>query len=385
MASRAGSDSARESDDARNSDSAKDQAAARARAHRIAVIGGDGIGPEVVEQGLCVLAAAARRFGFRYETVVYPFSTNHWLATGGEHGGETLPDSAFEEIAGLDAVLLGAIGDPRAPVGLVEHGVIMRLRVGLDLFVNLRPIKLLDARLCPLKDKGPADVDMVIVRENTEDAYTAKAEFTAKGTADEVAVQPMRYTRRGTERVIRYAFELARRRAKGRKLLMIDKANAVRAQDLWTRVFAEVGKEYPDIAQEHAYIDAACMWMVKNPEWFDVAVTTNLFGDIITDVGAMIQGGLGIAASGNIHPGRVSLFEPIHGSAPKYTGKNVANPVATVMAVAMMLEHLGEGQAARCVEAAVAEALTSGRIRSLSAGEQGTREIGALLAAAIAG
>ncbi|MHC5209427.1 MAG: 3-isopropylmalate dehydrogenase [Planctomycetota bacterium] len=355
------------------------------RVHRIAVIGGDGIGPEVVEQGLAVLAAAAERFGFRYETVVYPFSTNHWLATGGERGGETLPDSAFEEIRGLDAVLLGAIGDPRAPVGLVEHGVIMRLRVGLDLFVNLRPIKLLDARLCPLKDKGPADVDMVIVRENTEDAYTAKPEFTDKGTPNEVAVQPMRYTRGGTERVIRYAFELTRKRARGKKLLMIDKANAVRAQDLWTRVFAEVGKEYPDIAQEHAYIDAACMWMVKNPEWFDVAVTTNLFGDIITDVGAMIQGGLGIAASGNIHPGRVSLFEPIHGSAPKYTGKDVANPVATVMAVAMMLEHLGEAEASRAVEGAVADAIGDGRIRSLSAGVQGTREIGELLAAAVAG
>jgi 3-isopropylmalate dehydrogenase len=358
---------------------------ASGRAHRIAVIAGDGIGPEVVEQGLAVLEAAAGRFGFRYETVAYPFSTDHWLATGGESGGETLPDSALQEIRGLDAVLLGAIGDPRAPVGLVEHGVIMRLRVGLDLYVNLRPIKLLDARLCPLKDKGPADVDMVIVRENTEDAYTAQAEFTAKGTPDEVAVQPMRYTRAGTERVIRYAFELARRRDKDRKLLMIDKANAVRAQDLWTRVFAEVGREYPDVRQEHAYIDAACMWMVKNPEWFDVAVTTNLFGDIITDVGAMIQGGLGIAASGNIHPGRVSLFEPIHGSAPKYKGRDVANPVAAVMAVAMMLEHLGEEPAARAVEGVVADALTSGRIRSLSAGVQGTREIGALLAQAVAG
>jgi len=352
--------------------------------HRIAVLGGDGIGPEVVAQGLKVLRAAAERFGFRYETVEYPFGTDHWLATGGTAGGETLPDSAFTEISGLDAVYLGAIGDPRAPVGLVEHGVIMRLRVGLDLFVNLRPVKLYDARLCPLKDKTPADVDMLIVRENTEDAYTAKAEFTSKGTPDEVAIQPMRYTRKGTERVIRYAFELSRTRPR-KQLTLIDKANAVRAQDLWTRVFAEVGAEYPDIAQEHAYIDAACMWMVKNPEWFDVAVTTNLFGDIITDVGAMIQGGLGIAASGNIHPGRVSLFEPIHGSAPKYKGQNVANPVAAVMAVSMMLEHLGERDAAAAIEQAVSAALCENRIRSLSAGVQPTDVIGDLLAAAVAG
>jgi 3-isopropylmalate dehydrogenase len=354
-----------------------------ARTHRIAVIAGDGIGPEVITEALKVLEAVAPQHGIRYEKTVYPFSTDRWLATGGERGGETLPDSAFAEIQQMDAVLLGAIGDPRAPVGLVEHGIIMRLRVGLDLFVNLRPVKLYDERLCPLKDKRPQDVDMVIVRENTEDAYTAKPEFTDKGGPDEVAIQPMRYTRKGTERVIRYAFELARRRNKGRKLLMIDKANAVRAQDLWTRVFAEVGKEYPDIAQEHAYIDAACMWMVKNPEWFDVAVTTNLFGDIITDVGAMIQGGLGIAASGNIHPGRVSLFEPIHGSAPKYKGQNVANPVASVMAVSMMLDHLGHPEAARQIEDAIASSLREGAIKSLSAGVQKTSEIGDLLAKAV--
>ncbi len=355
------------------------------KTHRIAVIAGDGIGPEVIAQGLKVLSAIAPRHGIRYEAVEYPFSTDRWLATGGERGGETLPESAFAEIRdGADAVLLGAIGDPRAPVGLVEHGIIMRLRVGLDLFVNLRPVKLYDERLCPLKDKRCADVDMLFVRENTEDAYTAKPEFTAKGTPDEVAVQPMRYTRKGTERVIRYAFELARRRNKAKKLLMIDKANAVRAQDLWTRTFAEVGREYPDIAQEHAYIDAACMWMVKNPEWFDVAVTTNLFGDIITDVGAMIQGGLGIAASGNIHPGRVSLFEPIHGSAPKYKGQDVANPVAAVMAVSMMLEHLGHPAAAAQIEDAVARLLREGAIRSLSAGVQKTSEIGELLAQAVA-
>lgn len=354
--------------------------------HRIAVIGGDGIGPEVVAQGLKVLAAVAERHAIAYETVEYPFGTDHWLATGGEQGGETLPDSAFAEIRdGCEAVFLGAIGDPRAPVGLVERGVIMRLRVGLDLFVNLRPIKLYDERLCPLKDKTCADIDMVIVRENTEDAYTAQPVFEHKGTPDEVASQPMRYTRKGTERVIRYAFELAQRRNKGNKLLMIDKANAVRAQDLWTRTFAEVGAEYPGIAQDHAYIDAACMWMVKNPEWFDVAVTTNLFGDIITDVGAMIQGGLGIAASGNIHPGQVSLFEPIHGSAPKYAGQQKANPVAAIMAVAMMLDHLGHREASAQIESTIASLLQTNAIRSLSAGVQRTDEIGDLVAEAVAG
>jgi 3-isopropylmalate dehydrogenase len=353
--------------------------------HRIAVIGGDGIGPEVMAEGLKVLSAVAEPHGIAYETVEYPFSTDHWLATGGEQGGETLPDSAFAEIRDhCDAVLLGAIGDPRAPVGLVEHGVIMRLRVGLDLFVNLRPIRLHDERLCPLKDKTCEDVEMVIVRENTEDAYTAQPTFENKGTPDEIASQPMRYTRKGTERVIRYAYELARKRNKDKKLLLVDKANAVRAQDLWTRTFAEVGEEFPDIAQDHAYIDAACMWMLKNPEWFDVAVTTNLFGDIITDVGAMIQGGLGIAASGNIHPGQVSLFEPIHGSAPKYKGQGKANPVASIMAVSMMLTHLGHQAASERIESTVSELLRGNVIKSLSAGVQPTSEIGDLVAEAVA-
>ncbi len=355
------------------------------KTHKIAVIGGDGIGPEVMCEALKVLDVVAERDGLHFEKVVYPFGTDHWLKTGGTDGGETLPDSAFAEIEGMDAVLLGAIGDPRAPVGHVEHGVIMRLRVGLDLFVNLRPVKLYDARLCPLKDKGPADIDMVFVRENTEDAYTASAEFSAKGTPDEVAQQPMRYTRKGTERVIRYAFDLARKRNRSKKLLMVDKANAVRAQDLWTRTFEEVGADYPDIERDHAYIDAACMWMLKNPEWFDVAVTTNLFGDIITDIGAMLQGGLGIAASGNIHPGQVSLFEPIHGSAPKYTGQDVANPVASIMAVSMMLDHLGHGESAASIEAQVARLIQDNAIKSLSAGVQKTHEIGDLVAEALAG
>jgi len=342
----------------------------------IAVIAGDGIGPEVTREGLKVLGAAADVYGFHVRGTEYPFGTEHWLKTK-----ELFPDEAFEEVRGMSAVYLGAIGDPRAPVGLVEHGVIMRMRVGLDLFVNLRPVKLYDARLCPLKDKRPEDVDMVIVRENTEDAYTAKPEWTNRGGPDEVSSQPMRYTRKGTERVIRYAFELARKRNKHRKLLLIDKTNAVQAQDLWTRVFEEVGKEYPDVKTEHAYIDAACMWMVKNPEWFDVAVTTNLFGDIITDLGAMIQGGLGIAASGNIHPGRVSLFEPIHGSAPKYAGKNVACPVAAIMAASMMCDYLGEKQAAAAIEKAVNDLLVSRKLKGVGTGDHPTNEVGDLVAA----
>jgi 3-isopropylmalate dehydrogenase len=344
----------------------------------IAVIAGDGIGPEVTREGLKVLAAAGDVFGFHVRGTEYPFGTEHWLKTK-----ELFPDAAFEEVRGMDAVFLGAIGDPRAPVGLVEHGVIMRMRLGLDLYVNLRPVKLFDARLCPLKDKKPEDVDMVIVRENTEDAYTAKPEFVDRGGPNEVASQAMRYTRRGTERIIRYAFDLARSRNRRKKLLLIDKTNAVPAQDLWSRVFAEVAKEYPDVTTEHAYIDAACMWMVKNPEWFDVAVTTNLFGDIITDLGAMIQGGMGIAASGNIHPGSVSLFEPIHGSAPKYAGKNVACPVAAIMAASMMCDYLGEKQAAVAIEKAVFDLLSSKKLKGVGTGDHPTNEVGDLVTAEV--
>jgi 3-isopropylmalate dehydrogenase len=331
-----------------------------AKSYDIAVIPGDGIGPEVVEQGLRVLERVAAIEGFTAKPTRYPFGAEHYLRTK-----EVFPDTAFEEIRGQHAILLGAIGDPRIQVGYLEFGIIMRMRAGLDLYVNLRPVKLYAEHLCPLKDKTPADVDFVVVRENTEDAYTGMYGYFKKGTPDEVATQEIMFTRKGTERVIRYAFDLARRRGKANKLTMVDKANAVRAMDLWTRTFAEVGAEYPDIAREHAYIDAACMWTVKNPEWFDTVVTSNMFGDILTDVAAMIQGGLGIAASGNIHPGQVSLFEPIHGSAPKYAGKNVASPVATIMAVQMMLDYLGEARGAQRIEDAVAGLIRSRKIPSL--------------------
>jgi len=320
---------------------------------RICVLPGDGIGEEVVREGLKVLETVAAVTGFQYKLEHYPYGAEHYLKTG-----ETFPDSAVRAMKDHDAILLGAIGDPRVPVGLIEYGIIAKMRFELDLYVNLRPIKLYDESLCPLKDKGPADIDMLIVRENTEDAYSGAHGFTHKGHPHEVATQTMVYTRGGVERVIRYAFELARGRER-KQLTLIDKANAVRAQDLWTRVFAEVSREYADVKTDHAYIDAACMWMVKNPEWFDVAVTTNLFGDIITDLGAMVQGGMGIAASGNLHPGKVSLFEPIHGSAFDITGKGIANPLATFWTASMMLEHLGEPAAAarlmRAIEAVTAE------------------------------
>ena len=290
-----------------------------------------------------------------------------------------MPDEAFDRIRDMSAVLLGAIGDPRVEVGLLEFAIIAGLRSKLDLYVNLRPIKLYDARFCPLKDKGPNDVDMLICRENTEGAYAGIYGHFKKGTPDEVATQTMLYTAKGVERIIRFAFEQAMKRPR-KKVTLIDKANALRAQSIWTRIFARVAAEYPEVTTDHAYIDAACMWMVKNPEWFDVAVTTNLMGDIITDLGAMIQGGMGIAASGNLNPGKVSMFEPIHCSAPKYKGQNKANPIATIMAVSMMLDYLGEREAAKSIEATVSRLMIEGQIRSLAAGVHGTDELGRMVA-----
>jgi 3-isopropylmalate dehydrogenase len=326
----------------------------------IAVIPGDGIGPEVVREGLRVLERVASIEGFGVEPTTYPFGAEHYLKSK-----EIFPDGAFSEVRQKRAILLGAIGDPRIEVGLLEFGIIAKMRFELDLYVNLRPVKLYAEHLCPLKGKTPEDVDFVVVRENTEDAYAGMRGFFKKGTPDEIATQEILFTRKGVERVVRYAFELARKRGDENKLTLVDKANAVRAMDLWTRTFEEVGREYSDIRREHAYIDAACMWCVKNPEWFDTVVTSNMFGDILTDLAAMIQGGLGIAASGNLHPGQVSLFEPIHGSAPKYTGKNVANPLATIMAVSMMLDYLGERRGALRIEETVAGLLRSKRIPSL--------------------
>lgn len=346
--------------------------------HRFASIPGDGIGEEVTAEAMKVLAAAAETFNFDYEMKAYPFGAEHYLKTG-----EMMPESVFSELRDFEGVFLGAIGDPRIETGLLEHAIIGGIRFKLDLYINLRPVKLYSESLCPLKDKTPDDVDMVFVRENTEDAYTRIGGILKAGTPDEVATATMIYTRKGCERAIRYAFELARKRNKKKKVTLVDKANAIRAQDIWTRTFADVAKDYPDIETDHAYIDAACMWMIKNPEWFDVGVTTNLFGDIITDLGAMIQGGMGIAASGNLHPGKVSMFEPIHGSAPKYKGKNVANPIAAIMAVGMMLDYVGQQKAADAVEAAVSGLIQSGEIPSLSAGALPTDKLGDMIATAV--
>lgn len=339
--------------------------------HRIAVVGGDGIGPEVTREAMKVLNAAAEVYDFNVEATEYPYGTEHYLKTG-----EKFPDRALEEMRQHDAIYLGAIGDPRVEVGMMERAIIAGIRFKLDLFVNLRPIKLYDERLCPLKGKGPDDVDFIVIRENTEDAYAGIGGILKQDTPQEVATQTMIYTRHGVERVIRYAFELAKKRNKKNRVTLVDKANAIRAQSIWTRTFAEVAKEYPEIETDHGYVDATCMWMLSKPEWYDVIVTPNLFGDIITDLGAAIQGGMGVAASGNIHPGRVSLFEPIHGSAPKYAGKNVASPVAAIAATAMMLSYLGETEAGAAIDGAIEKLLTSGKIENLKAGTHSTSDVG---------
>ena len=331
------------------------------REYQIAVIAGDGVGPEVTREAMRVLDAVASIEGFSYTCKEFPFGAEHYLKTR-----ELMPESVLDEYRDFDAIFLGAIGDPRVETGLLERAIVAGVRFGLDLFVNLRPVKLYHESLTPLKDKTPEDIDMVFVRENTEDLYVGIHGFFKKGTPDEVATQEMLMTRKGCERAVRYAFELARKRNKTKRLMLIDKANALRGQDIWTRTFEEVGAEYADIGRDHAYIDAATMWMVKNPEWFDVAVVPNMFGDIITDLGAAIQGGLGLAASGNLHPGRVSMFEPIHGSAPKHAGRNVICPIAAIAAVQMLLDYVGEEAAAQRVENAIEAALRSGKIHNLS-------------------
>jgi 3-isopropylmalate dehydrogenase len=345
--------------------------------YTLGFLGGDGIGPEVAMEGRRICDLAASSCGFEIEWRDYPYGAEHFLKTG-----ELFPLEALEEMRGIDAILLGAIGDPRVESGKLERAIVAGVRFGLDLYVNLRPVRLYSEHLCPLKGKRPQDVDFIVVRENTEDLYTGMGGFFKKGTVDEVAIQEMILTRRGADRIFRYAFDLARTRKK--KLLLVDKVNAVGAFDLWRRAFAEIGAEYPDVERETAFVDAAAMWMVKNPEWFDTVVTSNVFGDILTDLGAMIQGGMGLAASGNIHPGRVSMFEPIHGSAPKYAGQGTANPAAAILAAGMLLEHLGEHTAAAAVEQSVADGL---RDREIPAGraEGGltTRGIGERIAARV--
>lgn len=347
------------------------------KTYKIAVIPGDGTGPEVVREGVKVLDTVSDRYGFKLEFNYYDFGGDRYLRTG-----ETLPDGAIDELRGYQAIYLGAIGHPDVKPGILEKGILLRLRFELDQYINLRPVKLYPGVDCPLKDKGPDDIDFVVVRENTEGLYAGAGGVLKKGTPDEVAVQESINTRKGVERCIRFAFDYCKKRNKDKKLTLCGKTNVLTyAFDLWERVFYEVAKEYPDIKADYAHVDAITMWFVKNPEWFDVIVTDNMFGDIITDLGAMIQGGMGIAAGGNINPEGVSMFEPIGGSAPKYKGQNVINPLAAICAGGMMLEYLGEKEAGETVEKAVKE-VTARHIKSLAAGRMGytTSEVGDLVA-----
>ena len=349
--------------------------------YKIALIPGDGIGPEVTTEAMKVFGAAADKTGFKYETVEYDFGGERYLDTG-----EILPTSALDEFRQTDAIFLGAIGHPDVTPGILEKGILLRTRFELDLYINLRPVKLYPGVWTPLKDKGPEEIDFIIVRENTEGLYAGIGGFLKHGTADEVAIQEMINTRKGVERCVRYAFELTRKRNRAKQLTLCDKANVLTyAHDLWRRVFDEVSAEYTDIETDYAFVDATTMWMVKNPEWFDVIVTCNMFGDIITDLGAMIQGGMGIAASGNLNPESVAMFEPIHGSAPRYTGKNQINPIAAIGAAGMMLEHIGETESAALVDGAISDLLASGKIKDLAAGRMGftTTEIGDMIAESV--
>ncbi|MCF7908721.1 MAG: 3-isopropylmalate dehydrogenase [Candidatus Omnitrophica bacterium] len=344
--------------------------------YKIAVIPGDGTGPEVVAEGLKVLDVVSAKYGFKCQTVNYDFGGDRYLRTK-----EVLPASAAQELSGFDAIFLGAIGHPDVKPGILEKGILLSLRFALDQYINLRPVKLYDSRFCPLKDKTPEQVDFVVVRENTEGLYKGMGEFKDKGTANEVATQISYNTKAGVERCLRYAFEYTRKRNKRKMLTLCGKTNVLTyAFDLWERTFYEVAKDYPDIKTDYAHVDATCMWMVKNPEWFDVIVTDNMFGDIITDLGAMVQGGMGIAAGGNINPKGVSMFEPIGGSAPKYTGKNVINPLAAICALSMLLSQIGEEKAAEAIESSVIK-IARENLKTLGAGRMGysTTEVGDLV------
>jgi 3-isopropylmalate dehydrogenase len=350
------------------------------REYNVALLPGDGTGPEVLAEGIKVVQAACNKFGFTMKFTKYDLGGQRYMKTG-----EVLPDSVLKELRQHDAIYLGAIGHPDVKPGILEKGILLRLRFELDQYINLRPVKLYQGVDTPLKNKGPKEIDFVVVRENTEGLYVGAGGVLKKGTKDEVATQESINTRKGAERCLRFAFQYTQKRNKSKKLTLCGKTNVLTyAFDLWERAFYEVAKEYPDISTDYAHVDATCMWMIKNPEWFDVIVTDNMFGDIITDLGAMIQGGLGIAAGGNINPEGVSMFEPMGGSAPKYTGKNVINPLAAILAGGMMLEFLDQQTAADSVEKAVQKALME-NVKSLDAGKMGmgTRELGDLIVANI--
>lgn len=357
--------------------------------HKIAVIPGDGTGPEVTAEAVKVLKAAADKFDFKVELTEFDFGGERYMRTG-----ETLPDSAIEELRGFDSILLGAIGHPEVAPGILEKGILLKARFALDQYINLRPVRLYPGVETPLKDKGPADIDYVVVRENTGDLYTGTGGISMKGTPHEVAVQSAVYNRFQVDRCLKYAFEYAKKHGKKARgvgkentLALCGKTNVLTyLYDLWERAFNEMGEaEYADISRDYYHVDATCMWMIKNPEWFDVIVTGNMFGDIITDLGAITQGGMGIAAGGNINPEGVSMFEPIGGSAPKYTGQGVINPLAAICAMQMMLETLGENAAAEKVEETV-KYITAEKLKGLQAGRMGysTSEVGDLVAEKVA-
>ncbi len=349
-----------------------------AKTYKIAALGGDGTGPEVLQEGIKVLEAIGPKFDVKFEFTPFDYGGDRYLRTG-----EVLPPNAADELKKFDAIYLGAIGHPDVKPGILEKGILLKLRFDLDQYINLRPVKLYPGVETPLKDKGPEDIDYVVVRENSGGFYTGTGGFTMKDTPNEVAVQSGVYTRFQVDRCLKYAYELAQKRNKTKTLALSGKTNVLTYMyDLWERAFIEMGEnDFKDIQRDYYHVDATCMWMVKNPEWFDVIVTGNLFGDIITDLGAMTQGGMGIAAGGNINPEGVSMFEPIGGSAPKYTGKNVINPLAAIAAGQMMMDTLGETEMAKKIEKAIITVVST-KMKSMSAGKMGysTTEVGDLVA-----
>jgi 3-isopropylmalate dehydrogenase len=365
------------------------------KAYKIAVIGGDGTGPEVVAEGLKVLKAVSKICKFKYTTQDFDFSGARYLKRGGDPNKLTIPVISDEEIATLktfDTIFLGAVGDPNVAPGILEKNLLLKVRFELDQYINLRPVKLYPNVPCPLVGKGPKDVDFVVVRENTEGIYTGMGGVQYYGTPQEVSMQTNCTTRFGAERAIRYAFELCRRRGSPKKMLtLVHKTNVLTfAGGTWFRAFNEIGEEYPDIKKDYNHVDACCMWFVKSPEYYDVIVTDNIFGDIITDLGAIIQGGLGVAGGGNINPKGVSMFEPIGGSAPKYTGLGVINPIAAINALGMLLGETGQAKgdkrlvdAGQRVEAAIMA--TTPKMKSQAARQMGysTSQVGDLVVKAL--
>ena len=349
---------------------------------KVAVVGGDGTGPEVAAEGLKVFKAAAALEGISYQVKDFDLGGDRYLRTG-----EVLPPGVLEELRAFDAILLGAVGHPDVPPGILEKGLLLELRFKFDQYINLRPVKLFPGVETPLAGKGPKDIDFVVVRENTEDLYCGVGGFFKKGTPDEVALQTAVFTRKGCERCIRWAFDFTRRRNQKKQLTLVAKTNVLTyGHDLWWRTFQDVAREYPDIKTDYNHVDACCMWMVKNPEFYDVIVTTNMFGDIITDLAGILQGGMGVAAGGNINPDRTapSMFEPMGGSAPKYTGTGKINPIAAISAAAMLLEQSGYERAGARVMRAI-QTVTGTKMKSQAAGKMGynTREIGDLVVEAL--